>query len=82
LPCRIAPGYAHDTPARMRTGSAKEQTFQGRSVLGRARDGPHHQELVQRQFRVVPMTAGYPELTLEILRSQQLGGDDARKPGA
>ena len=72
---RIAAGAAHDAAARMAAGAAEIQTADRHRVLRRARDRPQHQELVERELAVMPVTARDAELALDVRRQQQLRCD-------
>ena len=55
-------------PTRVRSRTAQKHTVDGQLVLRRTVHRTHEQELIQRQFGVVPVAAGHMELALEISR--------------
>ena len=69
LPRGIAAGSAHHTAARMAAGPAQKQPGNRRLVLRRARQRTHHEELVEGEIRMMPVSAGDPKLLLDIDRS-------------
>ena len=72
---RILSGATHDATTGVAAGAAEIETVHRHRVLGRAWDGPQHQELVERQLAMMPMTAADAELPLDATTW-------ARSPGA
>ena len=56
----------------MTAGTAEEQPFERSAVLGRAGHGPHHEELIEGQIAVMPVTAADAKLPLHVQRGQEL----------
>src|SRR5262245_55548333 len=71
-PRGVAPGEPHHPAARMAAGTTQEKARERCLILRRARYRPRHEELIERQLRVVPVPADDAELALDIARQQQL----------
>src|ERR1700724_1550243 len=67
----------------MTSRPTQEQPLEWRAVLGGSRNRTNHQDLIERQIPVMPVSAADAKLLLHIGRSQQLRPDDAfAKAGA
>jgi hypothetical protein len=60
----------------MRAGTAQEQARHRCPVLRRAWHRPDHEELIETELAVVPVSTAHPELLLEIPRCQQFDRAD------
>ena len=61
----------------MSAGAAQVEPVQRHGVLRSTADGPDEQELVEREFAVVPVPACDMELFLDVGRGQRFAGGDA-----
>ena len=67
----IAARGAHHAAAGVTARAAQEQARQRRAVLRGARHRPHHEELIEGEFAVMPMTAADAKFLLDVERRQQ-----------
>src|SRR5207244_4952817 len=77
LPRRVATGKSHDATARMTACAAEVEARDRRAVLRGTRHRTEHEELIERELRVMPVPARHAELALEILRGEELARLDA-----
>src|SRR5580658_3095288 len=74
----VAAGQAEHATSRVTAGAAQEQPADRRSVGGSARHRAQHEDLVERELGVVPVTAADANLALDVGRSEQLRTAHAR----
>ncbi len=63
---------AHEAATRMATRATQVQARYRRTVLRSLVRRPHHEQLIDRKFGVVPVAAGHTIFFLEIRRRQEL----------
>src|ERR1700691_2882130 len=69
---RVVARESHHAATRMTARAAEEEPLERRAILRRAHHRADHEELIERQLRVMPVAATDAKLCLDVLWREQL----------
>lgn len=72
----VEAGGAGEADARVRAGTAEEESADGRLVAGKAEERAHGEELVEGEFAVGDVAAGEGVVVFEVERSDDAARED------